>query len=92
VFYFFYHKLIKELTMITLYDNRNGERIGTITDAQLQFLMDSMEEESTADQDYYIDTPTLYYLEARGGEASLLALLRAALGDREGATIRWEEN
>jgi hypothetical protein len=77
--------------MIILYDNRSGAQIGTITDEQLKFLMDSMEEESTTDQDYYIDTPTLYYLEARGAEASLLALLRAALGDRDGATIRWSE-
>jgi hypothetical protein len=77
--------------MIVLFNNRTGERIGPITETQLQFLVDSMEEESTADQDYYIDTPTLYYLEARGAEADLLAMLRAALGDREEATIRWSQ-
>lgn len=77
--------------MINLYDNRSDALIGSITDEQLQFLMDSMEEESTTDQDYFIDEPTLEYFDALGVDPGLLSLLRAALGDRQEATIRWEK-
>jgi hypothetical protein len=76
--------------MITLYDNNDSD-LGTITEAQLQFLIDSMEEESLEDQDYFIDSATLDYLESRGADASLLAVLRAALSGREEATIRWSK-
>ena len=47
-------------------------------------------EESSEDQDYYIDEPTLDYLGDRGGDAELMGLLRAALTGRKHATIRWE--
>lgn len=76
--------------MITLYDTATGQAIGAIDEAQLHLLTDSMEEESTTDQDYYIDEPTLDYLAGRGADAGLLALLRAALAGRNGMTFRWE--
>ena len=76
--------------MIKLYDTDGDKELGAISEAQLQFLIDSMEEESTEDQDYYINPITLDYLESLGADAALLALLRAALGDRNGATIRWD--
>ncbi|HRN68520.1 MAG TPA: galactosyldiacylglycerol synthase [Promineifilum sp.] len=75
--------------MITLYDTHK-RRLGTITDGQLQFLMDSMEEESTTDQDYYLESATLDYLEARGAEHELILFLRGVLDGHEGLTIRWE--
>lgn len=77
--------------MVNLYDNDNDQFLGQITPAQLQFLIDSMEEESTDDQDYYLDENTLDYLEGRGADAALVALLRAALAGRRGATIRWAQ-
>ena len=75
--------------MITLYDTHK-RNLGTITEAQLQFLIDSMEEESTTDQDYYLDESTLDYLEARGADQALILLLRGALGEHNGRTLRWE--
>lgn len=78
--------------MINLYNGDSGYLIGTITDEQLAFLIDNMEEESSEDQDYYINEPTLDYLESRGMDAALLALLRAALGEDRGVTIRWGED
>ncbi len=47
--------------MIKLYDTHKRS-LGAITDGQLQFLIDSMEEESTADQDYYLESATLDYM------------------------------
>ncbi len=77
--------------MINLYDTHK-RHVGTITETQLQFLQDSMEEESLEDQDYYLEAATLDYLEARGADAELLALLRGALGEHDGLTIRWNRN
>ena len=75
--------------MIHLYDTHQ-RHLGAISDAQLQFLIDSMEEESTTDQDYYLEAATLDYLEARGADQELVQLLRGILGDHNGLTVRWE--
>jgi hypothetical protein len=75
--------------MIQLHDRETGVFLGTITAAQLQFLIDQLEEESIDDTDYYIDQATLDLFEEVGAEADLLALLRQALGTREGIEIVW---
>ena len=75
--------------MIQLHEKDTGVFLGTITDAQLQFLIDQLEEESTADTDYYIDHATLDLFEEAGAEADLLGLLRQALGTRTGIEIVW---
>ena len=41
--------------MIDLYNAATNQRLGSITDADLQVLTDGLEEESTQDRDYYID-------------------------------------
>ena len=76
--------------MYTLYNDGTDQPLGQITEAQLQFLVDSMVEESSEDQDYYIDEPTLDYLADRGADAELMELLRAAISGRKHTTIRWE--
>jgi hypothetical protein len=75
--------------MIQLHEKETGVFVGTITDTQLQFLIDQLEEESIDDTDYYIDQATLDLFEEVGVEADLLALLRQALGTREGIEIVW---
>ena len=45
--------------MIDLYNAKTGELLGPITDADLQVLVDALEEESSKDQDYYIDAATI---------------------------------
>ena len=75
--------------MIQLHEKETGVFVGTITDAQLQFLIDQLEEESADDTDYYIDYATLDLFEQVGAEDDLLALLRQALGTREGIEIVW---
>jgi hypothetical protein len=75
--------------MIQLYDAERNDRIGVITDAQLQRLADSLEEESSSDQDYYITSDTIDLLEEDGADAELVGILRAALEGREGMDIRW---
>ena len=77
--------------MIRLHDLETGAELGTITKAQLDFLMEQLEEESGVDQDYYLDAGTLAMLEDAGADAELVRTLRAALGDREGVEIAWSE-
>ncbi len=78
-----------EDSVIMLYDSETGNSIGSITEEQLQFLIDQMEEESATDQDYYITRETLEMLEGAGGDLELLELLRGALGHAESIEIRW---
>jgi len=75
--------------MIKIYDEATGNVYGTITEAQLQVLVDQLEEESLEDTDYYINRATLDLFEERGLDAGLLTLLRNALGGREDMDIRW---
>ncbi len=75
--------------MIQLYDAEKGTPIGAISEAQLQRLVDSLEEESPTDQDYYLTSPTIDLLEDDGADPELLRLLREALAGREGMDVRW---
>ena len=75
---------------IRLYDNDTGAELGTISDSELQFLIDQLEEESLEDQDYYLNPRTLELLEKRGADSNLMTLLRDAMGEREGVEIRWQ--
>ncbi len=76
--------------MVELYDAGSGARLGQITDEQLQFLIDQLEEESDVDQDYYINQDTVDMFESEGADAALVLLLRQALAGREDMDIRWE--
>ncbi len=75
--------------MIELRDVERDTTLGTITEEQLQFLIDALEEESTEDIDYYISGDTIDMLEEDGADAQLVGLLRRALDGREGMDIRW---
>jgi hypothetical protein len=74
---------------VELFDSESGRSIGSITDAQFQALVDALEEESPTDRDYYISSDTIDMLEQDGTDPAVLGLLRAAVGGREGAEIRW---
>lgn len=76
--------------MIKLYVKETGKFLGTITDQQLQFLIDQLEEESLDDTDYYITTATVELLEQAGADPALVNLLRQGLGDSEEMEVRWE--
>jgi hypothetical protein len=74
---------------IRIYDNETGDVIGNITEEQLQFLIDQLEEESSTDQDYFISRETLEMFGNVGADAELLDLLRGALGHQQSIEIRW---
>ena len=75
--------------MIELREVERDTNLGTITEEQLKFLVDALEEESTEDTDYYISGDTIDMLEEDGADAQLVGLLRRALDGRDGMDIRW---
>lgn len=75
--------------MIKLYNAATNELLGEISEQQLQLLQDQFEEESSDDQDYYINRATLDMLKDAGADAQLLALLERVLGGAGEGDIRW---
>ena len=76
--------------MVHLTNAKTGAEVGTLNEGELQFLIDTLEEESEDDQDYYIDLATIDYLEARGADHKLIALLKEAIGTGDSVSIRWD--
>ncbi len=76
--------------MIDLFNAETNEMLGSITEADLQVLIDRLEEESLEDQDYYITADTIDVLGDGRASDHLLQLLRNALGAKEGVEIRWQ--
>jgi hypothetical protein len=75
--------------MIEIRDKEKGRVVGSVTEKQIKFLIDQLEEESSSDTDYYINQATLDMFEERGIDPQFLALLRKALADREDMEIEW---
>ena len=78
--------------MVYLYDKASGALIGDISEDQLQFLIDQMEEESLEDRDYSITQMELDYFAAQGASPQLVDLLRRALGGRDEVVVLWSSN
>ena len=75
--------------MIALRVKDTGADLGTISEEQLQFLVDQLEEEYTEDKDYYINRTMLDVMQQSGADPELINLLRRAIGDRDGVEIEW---
>ncbi len=76
--------------MVKLYNAETSAPVGEITEGQLQFLIDNLEETSSDDQDYYIDVPTLAMLRSEGADDEMITILAKGLGGRPGYEVRWE--
>lgn len=75
--------------MVYLYNQTTNDLIGEITDEELQFLIDQMEEESIKDQDYAITAMEIAYFSQHEATPHLIELLNEALGDQPEVTILW---
>ena len=80
------------MSVIQLYKEhpRTYERItlGTITEKQLDFLMENLEEEFEEDEEYLLMPDTIDFLKEQGVDRDLLAMLEKALaGTQEGVDI-----
>lgn len=76
--------------MMILKNKATGASIGTLTDTQLQYLLDHLEEENNQDQDYWLNRTQLDLFWEQGVDAALLETLEKALGDAEEMEIVWE--
>jgi len=77
--------------MPRLYNKQSGALLGTVSDADVNLLVEQLEEEAIADVDYFVDADTVEILESAGASGTLVQMLRAAIGDGEGVDIRWEK-
>jgi processive 1,2-diacylglycerol beta-glucosyltransferase len=78
--------------MYRLIDIEHDLEIGIITEDQVQFLIDNLEEEGLEEQDYYIDTESLSFLAENGCDEELLTMLSEALEGRVNINVRYEVN
>ena len=75
--------------MVYLYNQSTNELLGEISDDELQFLIDQMEEESTKDQDYSITRMEIAYFSQNGATPHLINLLTDAMGEQQEVIILW---
>ena len=78
--------------MIQLSDKENGVPLGTISEADLQFLIDHLEEEWAEDTDYYLNRTTFEMLKNRGAGQSLLDILEPVFKESEDIEIEWSRS
>ena len=78
--------------MINLHDKNTQKLIGEINEKQLQILIDELVEEDSADQDYYINRDQLDQLEKKGGDETLIQMLRDAMGTKDDMDIIWTKS
>jgi hypothetical protein len=78
--------------MFTLSLKETGAFLGTVDDADLQVLIDLLEEEHVNDTDYYVCPATVEILEKNGASASLIRILKEAIGGSEGVEIAWKRD
>ena len=78
--------------MIQLRDKENGVPLGTISEEDLQFLIDNLEEEWAEDSDYYLNRTTFEMLKNKGAGQSLLDILEPVFNQREDIEIEWSRS
>jgi processive 1,2-diacylglycerol beta-glucosyltransferase len=80
------------MTAIQLYKEHpktyERQAIGTLTEKQLDFLMENLEEEFEEDEEYFLNLDTIDYLKEQGADRDLIVMLEGALsGTVDGVEI-----
>ena len=63
--------------------------VGELTEQQLDFLIDNLEEEWTDDRDYFLNREMVNMLQTKGGDAALIRTLEELLGNKDEVEILW---
>ena len=74
---------------IRISEKATGHLIGEVSDLDFAVLTGHMEEESSTDQDYYVESIAIEAMEQLGASSEFIALLRGALGAADGVDIVW---
>ena len=77
--------------MVNLHEKDTNKLVGQITEEQLQYLIDNLEEEWSEDQDYAITPLLLETFEGLGADSALISVLRDALAGRAVVDIVWSK-
>lgn len=76
---------------IRLFNDQTGEFLGEVSDEDVGFLIDQLEEEYAEDRAYYINRDTVTMLRANGAGQELLAALESAVRATGEADVTWSE-
>lgn len=74
---------------VRISEKETGRSIGEISDGDLEILIGHMEEESSRDQDYFVETTAIDALERLGASTAFVSMLRGAVGSSDGVDIVW---
>jgi hypothetical protein len=65
-----------------------SESLGTITENQLDFLIENLENEFEKDEECFLSPDTVNYLKNQGADSELISILEKALaGNQDGVEI-----
>lgn len=79
--------------MVKVYNKATNELLGRISDDELAFLKDQLEEEGLNDHDYYLRRETIDEFEGSAGATEhLVTILKTGLRSDEAVEIRWERD
>lgn len=78
--------------MIKIFNKETNEFIGRISEGDIQFLADHLEEESIHDKDYYITRETVTQFPQQGASPKLMEVLEGGLRNGNAIEIRWERD
>ena len=74
---------------IRISEKDTGYSLGEVSEEDFALLTGHMEEESSTDNDYFVESLAIAELEDQGASADFIALLRKAVGISEGIDIVW---
>ena len=78
--------------MIKIFNKQTNEFLGRISEPDLEFLAEQLEEDSIHDTDYYILRETLEQFPGLGASTKLMEVLQGGLRNGNAIEIRWERD
>ena len=74
---------------IQIFEKDSNRFVCEISEADLAILVGHLEEESSRDQDYFIEQTAVEALEQLGASSGFVTALRNLVGETEGADVKW---
>jgi hypothetical protein len=79
--------------MVKVFNKGTNELLGRISEDELAFLQDQLEEEGIEDRDYYLRRETIDEFEASAAATEhLVTVLKTGLRNDDAIEIRWERD
>jgi hypothetical protein len=87
-----FYQQSKGNTVITLRIKGSGEYVGTLSESQLQYLIDELEEEHSQDQDYWLHRSQVDIFKEKNADPALIEMLEKALGNSDDVEVVWDKS